>query len=864
MGRQADPADPSKTAGARLGPVRLHDIIASLCLCVLALLASCLVVTTVSSPVAAQTVSERIKTRSDKESADRSRMLVEAQELVYNEKNNTVEARGDVQIYYEGRVLEADRVIYNRTTNRIYAEGNARLTEADGTVLRADRFDLTEDFKNGFVESLRVTGANKTYFSSPRGERSEGETTTFENGTYTACEPCKDNPDRPPLWQVRAKRIIHKNDEQMIYYEDATLAFLGVPIAYVPFFSAPDPTVKRKSGLLAPRFLYKPQLGFGAGIPIFWDLAPNYDLTVTPTFLTSQGFLGEAEWRHRLENGSYFVRGTGITQLNRTAFPEPPYGAGNHIVRGALESSGQFAITDKWRFGWDTAILSDKFFYSDYRMPNSFATGSYFFREQSSTVYLTGKSDHAYFDLRGFYFQGLSANDYQAQQPIVAPMLEYNRRFDVAPERTFGVGGQVELNVSAMNQFARAANFASIGGRQLDSQYALYDVCSSYTRADCLLHGIGGDYARTTVEASWKRKYIDPIGQVWTPFTFVHANGTYLNYDSTRTYAIYNQAFLPLSNVSQANFLGTNDIARAQVFPGGGLEYRYPFFANTAIGTMVFEPIAQIVVRPDDALGSKNSLVNIDSQSLVFDDTNLFDWSRYSGYDRFETGTRLNYGAQYTLNFRNGGFLNVMGGQSYQLAGKNSYATPDAANIGVSSGLDTRLSDYVGRISYSPSSMFSFTAKGRFDAGNFKPRRIDVVASANLTSDLTASLQYASYEAQPAIGYEVRRQGLALNGKYNITKNYFVNGNVIFDLSRHLYNGLTGTAPVFSVAGLGIGGGYQDDCTLFTVNYTSVYEGGTVGRNQTLMFGLQLRTLGDARFSSALANVAIQDGIKAQ
>jgi LPS-assembly protein len=443
-------------------------------------------------------------------------------------------------------------------------------------------------------------------------------------------------------------------------------------------------------------------------------------------------------------------------------------------------------------------------------------------------------------------------------------MLEYNRRFDVAPERTFGIGGQVELNVSAMNQFARAANFASIGGRQLDSQYALYDVCSSYTRADCLLHGIGGDYARTTVEASWKRKYIDPIGQVWTPFTFVHANGTYLNYDSTRTYAIYNQAFLPLSNVSQANFLGTNDIARAQVFPGGGLEYRYPFFANTAIGTMVFEPIAQIVVRPDDALGSKNSLVNIDSQSLVFDDTNLFDWSRYSGYDRFETGTRLNYGAQYTLNFRNGGFLNVMGGQSYQLAGKNSYATPDAANIGVSSGLDTRLSDYVGRISYSPSSMFSFTAKGRFDAGNFKPRRIDVVASANLTSDLTASLQYASYEAQPAIGYEVRRQGLALNGKYNITKNYFVNGNVIFDLSRHLYNGLTGTAPVFSVAGLGIGGGYQDDCTLFTVNYTSVYEGGTVGRNQTLMFGLQLRTLGDARFSSALANVAIQDGIKAQ
>jgi LPS-assembly protein len=864
MGRYADPAEPSGTARRRFRPALPRGTAARACTLLLALLVACLLAAASGTPVTAQTVADRIKSRSAKASGDKSRMLVEAQELVYNEKNNTVAARGDVQIYYEGRLLEADHVVYNRASNRVYAEGNARLTEADGSVMRADRFDLTEDFKNGFIDSLRVSGANKTYFSSPRAERSEGETTTFENGTYTACEPCKDNPDRPPLWQVRAKRIIHKNDEQMLYYEDATLAFLGIPIAYVPFFSAPDPTVKRKSGVLAPQFIYKSQLGLGVGIPIFWDLAPNYDLTFTPTFLTKQGFLGEAEWRHRLENGAYFVRATGITQLKRDEFPNAPAGAGNHVVRGALESSGQFALTDKWRFGWDGAILSDKFFYTDYRMPNSFITGSYFFREQASTTYLTGKNDHSYFDLRGFYFQGISASDYQAQQPIVAPMLEYNRRFDVAPERTLGVGGQVELNVSAMNQFARAANYSSIGGRRLDSFYSLYDVCGSYTRADCLLRGIGGDYARGTVEASWKRKYVDPVGQVWTPFTFVHANGTYLNYDTSRTYSIFNQNLQPLSNISQSNFLGPDNTARGEIFPGGGLEYRYPFFASTSIGTMVLEPIAQIVVRPNGAIGSQNSLVNIDSQSLVFDDTNLFDWNRYSGYDRFETGTRVNYGGQYTLNFRNGGFLNVMAGQSYQLAGKNSYATPDAANIGVSSGLDTRLSDYVGRISYSPSSMFSFTAKGRFDAGNFKPRRIDLVASANLTSDLTASVQYASYEAQPAIGYDVRRQGLALSGKYNITSNYFVNGNVIFDLSRHLYNGPTGTAPVFSVAGLGLGGGYQDDCTLFTINYTSVYEGGTIGRNQTIMFGLQLRTLGDAKFSSALANVPIADGIKPQ
>jgi hypothetical protein len=147
-----------------------------------------------------------------------------------------------------------------------------------------------------------------TRFSSPRAERAEGETTTFERGTYTACEPCKDNPERPPLWQVKAARIIHNNSEQTIYYEDASLELFGMPIAYLPYFWTPDPTVKRKTGFLAPRYVYSSSLGVGASLPFFWAIAPNYDLTVTPTFLSRQGVLGEAEWRHRLETGSYRIQ----------------------------------------------------------------------------------------------------------------------------------------------------------------------------------------------------------------------------------------------------------------------------------------------------------------------------------------------------------------------------------------------------------------------------------------------------------------------------------------------------------------------------------------------------------------------------
>src|SRR5919112_1691137 len=208
----------------------------------------------------------------------------------------------------------------------LYAAGSSpvlaqqSLNDAIGTVASGDSFELTDDFKSGFIDSLRVVQSTvengrplTTRFSAPRAERAEGETTIFERGTYTACEPCKENPEKPPLWQVKAAKIIHNNSEQTIYYEDASIQILGLPVAYLPYFWTPDPTVKRKTGFLAPRYVYSNTLGFGLGVPFFWAIAPNFDLTVTPTVLSRQGFLSQVEGRHRLENGIYNIRAAGIS-----------------------------------------------------------------------------------------------------------------------------------------------------------------------------------------------------------------------------------------------------------------------------------------------------------------------------------------------------------------------------------------------------------------------------------------------------------------------------------------------------------------------------------------------------------------------
>ena len=135
----------------------------------------------------------------------------------------------------------------------------------------------------------------------------------FQNGVYTACEPCRDDPKKPPLWQVKAARIIHNQTEKMMYFEDARIEFFGVPLAYLPYLATPDPTVKRKSGFLMPIYSQLDRLRLRRSrSPYYFALAPNYDLTISPRITTKQGPLLQSEFRHRLEDGFYTIRAAGI------------------------------------------------------------------------------------------------------------------------------------------------------------------------------------------------------------------------------------------------------------------------------------------------------------------------------------------------------------------------------------------------------------------------------------------------------------------------------------------------------------------------------------------------------------------------
>jgi len=812
--RQCTLSASQRSADARRRSHRLATAGGSLLAFVLAVAFGVALSVTTAAPVYAQgfTYNPRPPKAAPPRAANDGQMLVQAVEVDYDYNNSRVSAVGNVQMFYNGTSVEADKVIYDQKTKRLHAEGNIRMTDADGKITYANSLDLSDDYRDGFVDSLRVDTEDQTRMAATRADRSKGNYTVFENGVYTACAPCKDDPKKPPLWQVKGARIIHDQNEKMLYFENAQLEFFGVPMAYLPYFSTPDPTVKRKSGFLMPGVSQSAVYGYAVDIPYYWAIAPDMDATFTPRITSRQGVLLQGEFRQRLRDGAYQVRAFGIDQLDQNAFVGQP---GNRQFRGGIDTKGQFAINDKWVWGWDGVVLTDATFFSDYRLAQYRDPYSSFLSlptEALSQLYLTGVGNRSFFDARTMYFLSFSGN--QQQVPVVHPVVDYA---NVINRPIFG--GEVSYKTNFTSLTRNDAVFDPITTAANTNGLCTMASADPLARipTQCLLRGAPGTFTRLTAEAQWRRSFIDPFGQIFTPFAILRADAIDAH--------VANQPGV-------ANFLPVGDTTALRVMPTIGLEYRYPFINVQPWGTTTIEPIAQVIIRPNETYAGK--LPNEDAQSLVFDASNLFSVDKFSGYDRVEGGGRANVGVQATTQFDRGGSVNVLFGQSYQLFGLNSFAVQDSINTGVDSGLARQKSDYVARVNYSPNRTYTFSVRGRFDQQTANVQRFEAEARANFDR-WSVSMIYGNYAPQADLGYLTRREGLLGSASLKVAANWVVTGAARWDLQANTINQYV------------IGAGYVDDCFVLAANYVTSYSYANAGAAPVLghayMFQIGLRTL---------------------
>jgi LPS-assembly protein len=530
---------------------------------------------------------------------------LQADSIQHDEVTQTVTASGDVMLVQTGRIFRADKITYFLEEDRVVASGHVVLNEESGDIHYSEEVELKNQFKDGFVRGLKTYLADGSRFTAADGTRKDGTLTTMHDATYTPCEPCKAHPEKPPVWQIRASEVEHDNEEHKITYHNARFEAWGVPIAYTPYFSHPDGTIKRKSGFLAPSGGYKSNLGLFAQSDYYWNIAPDKDATIGLMAMTEEAPLALGEYRQRWDDAELELSG-GITHSGR---PDSVRGVTvdqGEEWRGHVQGKGRWHMNDKWRSGVNVNWASDDQYMRQYGISSEDVL--------ENEVYAERFSGRDYAVGRLMTFQDIRVRENQADQPDVMP--EAIASFIGEPDSVPVLGGRWDAGMSFL------------GLRR---------------------EGSGQDMNRVSMDAGWERRLVSDYGFLTTVDASVRGDFYFV---SDRDIAAGG------SNRSTETF-------GSQVFPSLDIQTSYPMVSDYESMQAIIEPIASLTVSPNVDVSSR--IPNEDSRDVQADAGNLFEPNRFPGLDRVEDRSHATYGVRAGLYGHNGDSGDVFLGQSYRL-----------------------------------------------------------------------------------------------------------------------------------------------------------------------------------------------------
>ena len=339
-------------------------------------------------------------------------VIIAANNIYFDNNDKTVTASGNVEIVLKDKVLFSDKVVYFQDTDTITAQGNISLLQENGNVFFADSLELSNQMSEGIIESFRALLKSDARFAAQSAIR-KNEIVIMNNAVYSPCKPCE-NKKYDPLWQVRAKEIIHDEQKKEIQYTHARFEIRGVPVFYTPIFSHPDSTVEKKTGFLIPTQGRSSQLGGTVSIPFFINFSPNFDMTLETKFTSKEGAIIGAELRHKTKKGYYQFEGS-LTNPDKR--DENNQKIGQKKERSHLFASGNFKWDEIWDWGFSGAVSSDDTYLRKYNINSSDTL--------QNNIFIEGISGKSYASFNTFFFQGLRIEDDPGETPIIFPFLEH-------------------------------------------------------------------------------------------------------------------------------------------------------------------------------------------------------------------------------------------------------------------------------------------------------------------------------------------------------------------------------------------------------------------------------------------------------
>ncbi|ESK40062.1 hypothetical protein P256_00501 [Acinetobacter nectaris CIP 110549] len=213
----------------------------------------------------------------------------------YNPNGDSV-LEGNVVVEQPGREVRAQKLILDKTQTHALAQGNVQMAQ-NGLISQSQNIDYDLQKQTGALNnSYFISEANHAHGYAGSINKSSSSEMILDHASYTTCAPGKS-----PDWKLNARKINLNQDTGRGVTRDTTFYIKNVPVMYLPYYNFPIDD-RRTTGLLTPNFGWSSNGGFRLDAPIYLNLAPNYDATVTPRYLEEHGVMLEGKLRFKTQN----------------------------------------------------------------------------------------------------------------------------------------------------------------------------------------------------------------------------------------------------------------------------------------------------------------------------------------------------------------------------------------------------------------------------------------------------------------------------------------------------------------------------------------------------------------------------------
>ncbi|MBE1284565.1 MAG: LPS assembly protein LptD [Rhodobacteraceae bacterium] len=360
-------------------------------------------------------------------------------------------AQGNVEAFQGDVRLRASKITFDQETDRLIIEGPIRIDQGGEVTILANSAELDTGLQNGLLKGARLVFQQQLQLAALQMTRVGGRYSQLYKTAVTSCHICEDG--RPPLWQIRARKVTHDQLEQQLYFEEAQLRVLDVPVFYFPGLRLPDPTLDRATGFLIPSIRTTSQLSTGVKLPYFFVLGDHADLTLAP-YLSPKTRTLDFRYRQAFRTGRVNIEG---------AHTRDDLDPGS---RGYLDANGFFELPNDFRFTFDLKTVSDDGYLADYGLPDQD-------RLRSQIAVGRARRDEL-IRLSLINYKSLRDGEDESTLPTDIIQFDYEKRYFPST-----IGGELRLGVEAHGHHRSSST----------------DV-------------LGRDVARAQIDVDWRRQWI--------------------------------------------------------------------------------------------------------------------------------------------------------------------------------------------------------------------------------------------------------------------------------------------------------------------------------------------------------------------